>query len=407
MMLPKYIQRIFRLYGCLVSAGHCTPLKWNWKTQSLCMAKKPYINKPEIGRGLIQEFLKRPLHVSLHRICVPILILQECVTLNFNSALSKALNWLAILVLLVYSIHINACFDKSEEIIAYTKGLHQFSARMNQYWSSKKRGIIQKANLLIAITTIPVALSFPPGYVFGLHWFNPHGRTSLIGYWLLEEDDGFRAFAIKLALFLLNLWVWAAGLSVTAFCVGGIQALCTISLRDSIHLFCNMEKSDGMLSWYQKATVYRQVQLLGGLHNDVQSGAIMGVIIAAPLFIIPMGTMITIRFPWTSENLLLLVISGYLTWAATVSGLFIIGGQAGVWKDSNMLVEMVDKLSIKNLISGSSSRQERKWRKIFWRSCRNLIKVKFGSSNFVEEKTPLNCLNCAISLTVQLLLLVR
>lgn len=50
------------------------------------------------------------------------------------------------------------------------------------------------------------------------------------------------------------------------------------------------------------------------------------------------------------------------------------------------------------------SRREKLLIKKIWRSC-DKIKVKFGDSNFLEELTPLRCLDFSVDMTVQLLLL--
>lgn len=77
--------------------------------------------------------------------------------------------------------------------------------------------------------------------------------------------------------------------------------------------------------------------------------------------------------------------------------LIVFGGIVGVYVES----ERVRGMELHFLPYNTKGR---KLMKKFWKSCQ-LIKIKFGASHFVEQVTPLLCMDFAISLAVQMLLL--
>ncbi len=86
-----------------------------------------------------------------------------------------------------------------------------------------------------------------------------------------------------------------------------------------------------------------------------------------------------------------------------VNGFFAIlvslGGLVSVFIKSKEI-----KKGSKMLEISYNCRKERKWARRYWKSC-NVIKIKFGESNFLEELTPLKSLHFSLDLTVQFLLL--
>lgn len=70
------------------------------------------------------------------------------------------------------------------------------------------------------------------------------------------------------------------------------------------------------------------------------------------------------------------------------------GGQTGMWSDWRALFERRNHLNIDRYKKQAG--WERKWQQRFWESCRNLVKLKFGVSNSVEEETPLNCVKAGL-----------
>lgn len=409
-MLPKAVPWIFFGLRILVPARHSALVKGNSKSKIFPLKQKNLVETDVLAdKELAGDDIRPQLSNRLyfHRICVITLILQELLAEQPElTQARKVLNWMGIIILVICSIYLRACYNKYVVVHQLLNGLVQMEQNMKQYWKRTGKGITESANLIMAFSSAPVALTFPAAYVIGLHWSNPCEKTSLIGYWLLGTRDKNQSWIYtvgKYGVFILNHWVWTMGILAAVLCLCCIQALSTVSLRQSLDAFWNLESSENKLSVYQKSTTYRQIQLLSGLHNEVQSKEIMSVVSVFPCFLIPMATMILLRFPWTSENFMLMAIAAYVLVDSIIAVLFVLGGQAGVWIDSKVLLEKVGQLNVSRVVAFST--RESRWQKRFWKSCGNLIKVKFGASNFVDEETPLNCLNCAISFTVQLLLL--
>lgn len=66
--------------------------------------------------------------------------------------------------------------------------------------------------------------------------------------------------------------------------------------------------------------------------------------------------------------------------------------------------DFVEGYNLKNKNPKECSLFELKWRRRFYRSC-NFIVYRFGSFNFIDHTTPLNCINMANKVNVQLLIL--
>lgn len=147
--------------------------------------------------------------------------------------------------------------------------------------------------------------------------------------------------------------------------------------------------------------IYRHIQLLTNLSNDIQQKWI----IPAPLFGALVGSgaglAVLVQIPASSENLVILLIMAII-WADFILFLLIcLGTFATLYKESKATVQKI-KLSLAEI----SDRIERIWARKFLRSC-GALKVKFGANNFVEELTPLNCLSYSLQISVQILLLQR
>lgn len=392
------IHWIFSLLCKCVSIVHSLPFRWDPAGGILYLKGCDKSQTSQLKRWMIFQ-------LYIHRAAIIILMGQEILQPQSASFTSKILHWLATMCLLSYNIQLHSCIFKSDEVVLYINGLLQFEETLGQVWTDKPRRITEQMNFLFVIVCAIAVFVLPIGYVFGLHWFDPFEKTSLIGFWLLHRDGSLLGHLVKIAVFLFNYWIWTAGVSAAAFCFGAIQALFTISLRDCIRTFLRVESTSDKISFSTRSVLYRELQVLSTLQTHIQAGPLMAILIAAVSMAMSMTLVILIRFPWTSENLAVIVVSGYLLGACAVAIIFVIGGQAGVWSESARFFGNLDKLMVDRLVKRQFTRWELKWQQRFWRSCRNLIKVRFGSNNFVEEQTPLNCLSCAVSLTVQLLLL--
>lgn len=109
-----------------------------------------------------------------------------------------------------------------------------------------------------------------------------------------------------------------------------------------------------------------------------------------------------IHYSWTSENILVISLCGYMAVLACVGMLILVSVQAGVWSESKTILEKLKRVSA--IRYGSVGRLEWLVQKTFC-TCRNPIKVESGMKNFVGRNAPLNCLEFGVSLAAQILLL--
>lgn len=149
------------------------------------------------------------------------------------------------------------------------------------------------------------------------------------------------------------------------------------------------------------AIMYRHVQLLCNLGNEIQQKMMMVPVLVAVIVIsaVSVATLAHIPFKQSNWVVICILVTAYVD--TTLITLFSLGGMVAV--------NTTCKIFIKNLKlydRGSISNLEKLWGAKFVASC-SPFKVKFGGSNFIEKLTPLKCLNCAARLTIQILLCER
>lgn len=400
------IQTIFAAFAATNSYVNCLPLKWNSTSKSFYTVENS--REDSTNSNLSIPKIRLWTQFAIHRLMLLALIIQEILVMQSETFGDKILNWMPILMLAYHNFHLKVLLEKSNETATFINSLLQSNCKMKEYIKNKKRNFTEKMNLFYSAAVLPLVVIFPVGYVFGLHWHNPQ-KSSLAGYFALGHCENIWENIIKFTILSLNFWVWTISSCAGSFCIAGLQPLCTILLRDCIHGFWNMEECGGQheIPFLQRAIAYREIQVMAGLQTNVQGGALMGILIIAPTSLISITSVIIVRLPWIAENLTLLLLSGYLAFVSLLCIMFVIGGQAGVWTESKRMFIKLDRSNAERIqhCRCKFKRWESKCQLRFWKSCRNLVKVKFGVNNFVEEETPLNCINLAVSLAAQFLLL--
>lgn len=398
------IKRIFSIHGLIFAKARCIPFKWNIETQRFYLYQHP---EAEFRQQSIEfDRQHQSIQRNLHIITTLVLIGQQALPASHENWASKILNFLALAILPVYSIHLLVSQTKCEEIVCYINGLLEFLERMQPHLNVVRRKFTEKVNILLALGLAPSALIIPAGYVFGLHWLHPYDKKSLVGFWLLGNiETSFKGIMLKFLVLIFNYWIWTIGIVAGVCCVGSIGCLSTILLRDCIRAFRQLECNPGSVNFEERAKLYRSIQILGNLQTEVNSGILTAILIFNPIMALSMTIVVINHLPWTANNATVILLCAYIALNAFIAIIFLVGLQAGVWSESKSLLEKLAKLIL--IRQGVLQRLELKLQKQFWKSCRNLIKVKFGANNFIEDETTLNCLNCAISFTAQLLLLKR
>lgn len=393
--LPK---TLFVILIKLITKSRCVPLALEEQTGILRRNRGSQESEPI-------RFLDQ---LTWHRIIVVLLLAQRIAFPCNNFSISgKIIGWLSLLIHAGTHLELYSCHSKSIPIVIFVNGLFQFIEHTRILTWSRKRTFTENMNFLLAASCIVEVAWLPVALVFGLMFLSPN-RDVLLGYPLLNKFESTLISAlINVIVFVLNYWIWLIACLAAIFCICGFQSLCTIMLRDCIHTFHNMDTEDEQhVPFGQKAIRYREIQLLATLQAEIQSGSLMTLLILIPTVAISSASAIIIRIPWTIQNLVILMFSSYLSTGCTVVTLFVVGAQAGVWTESKNLIRGMENLKVIRMKRGESIKKlDMKVEQRFWKSCQNLIKVKFGVNNFVEDETPLNCLNYAVHLAVQLLLL--
>lgn len=398
------IQRVVGIVALTIMKGHCVPLKWHQKSHRLYLYRMREESDNFDGR-VDWEKLRFSLFLGIHRVASLTLIGQVIffqILKDSSCTLStKIANWAVLILCFLYHTLFHFCATRSDDIATLLNELLASGESLSQYSFGSERSFTERINMSLVLLTPPSTLIVPIGLSFGLHWVNPH-KPTLIGYWLLAESGTFLGFLTKLGVLLFNYWFWTSGILATIACIGFVQVLSVILLRDHLRAFGNLEAS-GEHPFGKRVNIYRQIQVLECLQNKVQAGTIMSITMVCLTTALPLSLVLILRQAWTSDNMFNIIMWGYLTCTCVASIIFIFGGHSGLWSDSRGLLVKLDHLNVSR--RPTLSGKEWKLWQAFWRSCRNLVKVKFGVNNFVEEETPLNCLNFAVSIAVQLLLL--
>jgi len=286
-----------------------------------------------------------------------------------------------------------------------------FLKKITELLVKRSKPLIEKINVAFAYLVYLTGIFLPLVFVYGLHWWNPC-KVSLAGYWLLSEcrrnpDEKISIgllvrmwkLLVKSTIFLINHWIWAFQLHTIVYIVGVPQILCTLSLREYLLVFSDqfLSKRSKILV-HEKCLLYRVIQILALWTNIILNRTLVS-LISASITLLALGLAGFVRLEWSSSNLMPLVVSLIMVMDAGLAVVVLLGGMVGVYLESKRVFQILGER-----LSTDLPRIERMYLQKFYRSCR-LIRINLGSSNFLDALTPLNCLNFAVSITVQILLI--
>ncbi len=277
-------------------------------------------------------------------------------------------------------------------------------------WKSLK--LLQSLNLLLVPTILLTILLFAPLYVVGFHWQNPC-KLSLMFYFVLNECSDNQIFPqssfetifqalLKSFLFLGNIWVLAFGLHGFYFvCLTGF-VISPMTILEYIQQFRTQSQAF-MQNIYKQALVYRQFQVLNKMSNFLQQTCLQLFMTSAMIAVSMNLGLLVASFNGSLEEANVFLMGSFLmvTVNGTICILVVFGGMAAVYAESKHLIADEKRLELT-----FKSRMNKRWCRMYWRSC-STIQFKFGNSNFLEEHTPLKCFDCVLNLTVQTLILSR
>ncbi len=160
---------------------------------------------------------------------------------------------------------------------------------------------------------------------------------------------------------------------------------------------CYTLQNGDKLSIYQKGLLYRHIQILAAMLNELQTGPPILIIISGPTLFSAL-VMSTLVESWDSDILFVATLVINLV-DCIVLIIAVLGQMSTVCRNSSKTIEL---MSVKP--KAYFIKRDHKWEQRFYKSC-TPIKVIINSGNFVDSLTPLNCLQLSFSLSVNILLL--
>ncbi|CAL8132214.1 unnamed protein product [Orchesella dallaii] len=302
----------------------------------------------------------------------------------------------ALLLLILFSnnFYLQLVNKYGSEIVLYVNCLFpSINTRKSEETSNSNPSFIETCNVLFTWGIYMSAKSFP-GFAVGLRLFDTC-RGSIAGYWILPEchlsSSSFHAnsnwtlnMAVKFVIFSINYVLWEFGMRAG---------------------FCYLWTSNFVINREQKDTrnigeIYRKIQVLAILNNAILKTAVL-IFLVFPVFLLAISIAVLVKLDWNSDNVFVIVLFISMICDTIPELLICVGGAVGTYTESKTFLT---KLGVSNSDTNLYKGAEFRWLQRFRKSCPP-IKIQFGPDNFLEELTPLNCLNSAVNLTMQLLLL--
>ncbi|CAL8098139.1 unnamed protein product [Orchesella dallaii] len=291
----------------------------------------------------------------------------------------------------------------SAELVGYINGHQKLMLKCME-----QTKLNMKFMKLFTHSLLGCSIVAPIGFNIGMKLVNECTQSSLL-YWIKSEcrfGDRTRdnnaglwimwMFVKKTFVLIINQALWQYGISTAVFCMM-LMALGALNLRVHLKTFrrtCSAESP--------KVLLYRKIQLLANLYNGIHQEEILTVVLICGPTVLAFALNAIVKIQMGIQHLLPLM----MFVAIASNSIFIIVGMLGVLAE--VCRESRDALwCIKRDIDvGATSRNRvaMKSFRMFLKSC-SPIQIKFGSSNYLEPKTPLRCLDAAVSITVNLLLL--
>lgn len=114
-----------------------------------------------------------------------------------------------------------------------------------------------------------------------------------------------------------------------------------------------------------------------------------------------MGIALLIRLPWTPENTTILSFAGTVVFECALIDVTSLGCLSKLYVKSISTFDDLEKILHS---SRRKNKVEFKWKQRFYKSC-GAFKARFDPLNYLDEETPLICMDLVANLTVNVLLL--
>ncbi len=421
--------RISTAFGKFFEIPHLlsTTMKFMRKFKCTPVKIHPFLAQPsekilfETKNQLEIQKLKFRSHINCFAVIVQLLqlvthIKYSTASKQSNHTIGNIFTFSSWLLFASWSCYPFLCRDKGPTLKVYLNSLFAFK---KSYGSKTftiqqllQHSLIEFLNLMVVPMLLITCVIFPPIYVLGVHWKYPC-KPSLVGHFMLLECYQWQIYGIlgtmlsiigsitKLIIVLVNMWIWSFAVHGCTFIFSTVHIISTMMLHENVVHFWERYKNTRDI--YKDAILYRQLQILNILYNKVQQ-TFLGVFMLGVTLTLALNLSLLIgmiKGYYKESNLFMISINLIITIDAAAALLVIIGGMVSVYAESKRKLD-----NVKRLGSNFTSRFCRRWLRRYWRSC-TILKTKFGDNNFLEESTPLTCLNLSFDVAVQFLLLAR
>ncbi|ODM89952.1 hypothetical protein Ocin01_16731 [Orchesella cincta] len=230
------------------------------------------------------------------------------------------------------------------------------------------------------------------GYYGGIPVFHP-----LLG--LLDSDEcsndptGWIETVKKVFVMLVNQWLGHFSYNCVTLPLG-VMIVGMLNLHESIKIFWKQQRTAPLE--FQTTVMYRQLQILGLLFNKIHQGKIVSLTMGITTVLVSFAIYLAVRLPFNLDNLahlLLIIVSGF---NSSLIILVYLGSLANVYVKFREVMKMSQRLSF----------MYRPNSKTLWKTCHvqlmerllksyKPVRIRFGYSNYLEEKTPLVCIDVA------------
>ncbi len=207
---------------------------------------------------------------------------------------------------------------------------------------------------------------------------------------------------IKTIVYFGNIWVLWFTFHGAVFLIMSVTVLGAMTSKECLHIFLNKVESGREI--FRDALLYREIYIINIFCNSVQQKflkVLMGLAIIILSISLNLLVMLINRSSHEDTNLLIVAFFGLVVVECVFVVLIIFEGMVGVYKESKRKLRIC-----KSLVVTYKSVRDRRWLRRYLKSC-NVLKIKFGDGNFFEELTLLRCLDLALNLSIQLILLSR
>ncbi len=364
----------------------------------------------EILENSIYSFFKIRFSLAISALIITTLTIQVAIFYRLANSILRfsyfndLLTWAFVFTLGYCWFFIFVVQNKIFTLRIYINGHLKLKETFNGYKKSQNAthlSILEKLSLLFSYLLAPICLIIPYLIVYGVHFRTPC-KTSLFGFWLLSEcgfwDLGHFNILIKLAVFLVNHWIWWFVMHIPPF-VSNVVVFGAIEFSQYIYNF-KLMCCETLLYDSKFVKFYRNIQVLAIFMNELQGWSINSVTALFVVILQAVSLAALTRQSWNGKHWVSIIFVLYSLVASVIVKVGVFGLFARVNLNSEEALSMLSKRY------GRFVRDKRSNKKLslcFYKSCNN-IKVRLGTINYVGRLTPLNFIDISNTLTVNLLL---